>query len=113
MKPEGRKPFKQHTSKHHIKGGKDQGWWCDVIEPNKAKARREAAKEMEQQLHEEEMERNKKLKPCKCGCTSLAVFSPAAHINYDYWVACDDCDMESDPFSTEEEAINNWNRKVG
>lgn len=62
-------------------------------------------------LEEKERERQAKLKPCKCGSTDLAVFSPAAHINYDYWVSCDHCDNESNPFSTEDEAINDWNTK--
>ena len=50
MKPEGRKPFKQHTGKHHIKGKPDGGWWCDEICPNKVKARREAMQEMFEEL---------------------------------------------------------------
>jgi hypothetical protein len=50
MKPEGRKPFKQHTAKHHIKGEPNGGWWNNVIEPNKTKAKREAMKEIEEEL---------------------------------------------------------------
>jgi len=105
MKPEGRKPFKQHTTKHHIKGRPDGGWWCDMIDPNKTKARREALKEMEDELNE------MKPKPCKCGCKELAVFRPAAHINDSWWVMCDDCDHESEHFETEQEAIDDWNRR--
>ena len=112
MKPEGRRPFKQHRGKHHIKGAPDGGWWCDVICPNKARARREALVEIEQQLAEEEVERLSKLKPCRCGSHDLVVFSPSPHINEDYWVVCNACNVESAYYNTEEEAINDWNNNV-
>ena len=53
-----------------------------------------------------------RLEPCSCGCTELALFSPAVHINDDYWVACDDCENESNPYQTEQEAIDDWNNMM-
>ena len=58
MKPEGRKPYKQHTAKHHVRKYEGKGWWEDEICPNSVKAKREAEKEMEeefQRLLEEEL----------------------------------------------------------
>ena len=60
MKPEGRKPYKQHTAKHHVTKKDGRGWWEGEIEPNKARARREAEKEIEQIMQdtlEEELNR--------------------------------------------------------
>ncbi len=41
MKPEGRKKLIHNVSKHKIKAQKQNpGWWEDLIEPSKRKARR-------------------------------------------------------------------------
>ena len=61
MRPEGKKAFKQHTAKHHIKGEPDGGWWVEQIQPNKKKAKREAIREMEEELIEEQLKFQQRL----------------------------------------------------
>jgi len=59
MKPEGRKHCSYSHNAMHIKKKDGQGWWTEVCTPNKARAKREANKEIQKQLKETNREESK------------------------------------------------------
>ena len=55
-----------------------------------------------------------KLKPCKFCGESLYHFAKCANFLFtSYFIACDNCQYETDDYRRPEEAAREWNRRAG
>ena len=57
---------------------------------------------------------NKELKPVRCGCGGKAKVAPYHGDGYEsFYVYCQKCNIETDYYEFEAEAITAWNRAMG
>ena len=57
---------------------------------------------------------SKELKPINCGCGGEAIVAPYHGDGYEsFYVYCQNCNIDSDYYETEAEAVTAWNTAMG